>query len=205
MSVTAREEWTATYERSWRQFYRTENMVNAIKRCKTKAGRTNLLRNYVWYRWSFATERTHPMIAGFYRYRDYDDRRPGSPELSYGRYLVQEVFRNLRYLRRLGSEFFRFQQVMFELDLAPLIAEKRCELSGRVRGFGDWLRRTFGTAASREWLNAFWREYARKKWRLLSPHTYHWHLLTVPHSITEAVYAIRCAVRIPRLFKSTQH
>lgn len=203
--LMSRDEWFASYTDAWHQFYSVPNMVAAMRRCKTRRNQMNLLRNYVWYRWAFATERTHPMIAGFYRVRDYHDRRPSAPHLSYGRFVFQEAARHLRYVRRLLVEFFIFQQVMFEVDLSPLIAEKRHELSGTLHGVGDWLSRTFGRTATREWLNAFWVDYGRKRWHLLfNPLKYYWHLAMVPHAITEVVYAIRCGMKIPRLIRTTR-
>ena len=73
-----RREWLDTYLRAWRQFYRVPNMSAAMRRrsephrplqpcCATTSA----------YRWSFATERTHPMIAGFYRFRPLARAAPG--------------------------------------------------------------------------------------------------------------------------------
>ncbi|MEK7584788.1 MAG: radical SAM protein [Patescibacteria group bacterium] len=198
--LMSREEWFGVYQRAWRQFYSRKKMTEAVKRCKTRAGRYGLLRNYAWYRGAFETERAHPMIAGFYRYRDYDDRRPGAAELPFEQYLTQEAWRHIRYVGRLLSEFYRFQQAVFEAEFAPIIAEKRHELSGKIRGVGDWLRRTFGKAMSREWLNDFWVEYGRERWRLLwKPH---WHFRMLPYAFTEAVYTLRTVTRLSRLVKS---
>jgi hypothetical protein len=163
-----------------------------------------MLKNYVWYRWAFATECTHPMIAGFYRVRDYHDRRPRAPRLSYGLFLAQEAARHLRYARRLLAEFFIFQQVVFEAEYAPVLARKRHELSGRIRGIHDWARRTFGGVMTREWLNHFWVDYGRKRWQLLfNPLKYHWHVFMLPHALTEVVYTFRVAFRIQTLIKKT--
>ncbi len=197
----SRAEWFAAYQRAWRQFYRVGHMITALRRALTREARRNLLRNFFWYRWSFATEGTHPMIAGFYRFRDWWDRRPGSPAPRFFR--AREIGRHLRYLGRFLAEFYRFQHVVFETEYAPLIAEKREELTGRLRGLGDWLRRTFGRAVSRQWLNRFWLEYARHRWGLLfNPWAYRWHLYMVPHAVTEVVYTVRFAFLLGRLARA---
>jgi hypothetical protein len=107
-----------------------------------------LLRNYLWYRSSFVVERTHPMIAGFYRFRPYKDRRPSAHPLSHPRFLAQEVWRHLRYARHFVSEFYRFEQVVLET------------------------RRDEST--SRMWLNHFWAQYAGNRWNSRSAPKYRW-------------------------------
>jgi len=155
----------------------------------------------VWYRWSFATENAHPMVAGFYRLRPYSERRPGSAPLSYGRYLAQEVWRHIRYVGRFASEFYRFQHVMWEVDAVPVIEEK-CECwTEHLRGVGDWFRLTFGKKPQRNWLNSFWTEYGHQKWKLLDTDSFHWHLLTVPCAISEIVYTARFIAQILKVTK----
>lgn len=202
--LMTREQWFETYTKAWRQFYRPGNMIAALKRFGTREGRMDLLRNYAWYRWSFATEGTHPMIAGFYRTRDLRDRRPGSAPLSFGRYAVQEVVRHLRYVRRLVGEFYRFQHVVFETEFAPMLEEKRAQISGRIHGMGDWARLTFGRAVTRQWVNQFWIDYARNRWHLLvNPLAYRWHLMMLPYIVTEVVYTLRFLKFLPRLVRTT--
>ncbi|MDO8559622.1 MAG: radical SAM protein [bacterium] len=197
-------EWYATYLRAWRQFYRAANIVAALKRFPDRQTRLQMLRNYAWYRWSFATERAHPMISGFYRFRDLQDRRPGTAVLSISRYLLQEGWRHLRYVGRFFAEFYRFQHIVLETEFAPLLAEKRDEMTGRLRGVRDWVRRTFGRIMTRQWLNNFWVSYARNRWRLLlDPRTYHWHLRMPPYALAEVVYTLRFAWLLKRLVKLT--
>jgi len=173
-----RAEWFEAYLQAWRQFYSVPNMIRAIERHPGRGNRMTLLRNYLWYRSSFVVERTHPMIAGFYRFRPYNDRRPSARPLSYPRYLAQEAWRHLRYAGHFVSEFYRFQQVVFETcpDESP----------------------------SRMWLNHFWTRYARNRWNLLvNPLKYHWHFRMVPHALAEVVYSVRFAAMLPRLIKVT--
>ncbi len=197
-------QWMATYQSAWRRFYRVSHMIGALKRCKTRDARMNLLRNFIWYRWSFATEGTHPMIAGFYRFRDYADRRPGSKPLSYPLHLLRETWRHVRYVGRFFAEFYRFQHVFFEIECAPVIAENQERLSEHLRGVADWARRTFGKTMTRQWLNRFWLDYARQRWHLLfNPWTYRWHLYMIPHALTEVIYTLRFARRLKNMVKAT--
>lgn len=198
--LMTREEWYASYFAAWRQFYSVENMVTALRRLRGTA-RSNMLMNYAWYHWAFAVEGTHPMIAGFYRFRDLHDRRSGAPALSFPRYLAEEVARHADYLGHFAAEFFRFQHVVFEIEHGQALRDRRDEFSGRLRGIGDWFRLTFAQRPSRQWLNNFWRAYGRKRWKLfVAPH---WHLLMVPHAISEAVYGVRFIVMLPRLVRMT--
>ncbi len=198
--LMSREEWYASYLAAWHQFYSVGNMVAALRRLRGTA-RTNMLMNYVWYRWAFAVEGTHPMIAGIYRYRDWHDRRPNAAPLSFPRYLVEEVARHFAYIGHLTAEFFRFQHVVFEIEYGQAMRDRRDEFSGRLHGISDWFRLTFARRPSRQWLNNFWQAYGRKRWKLLvSPH---WHLLMVPHAVSEAVYSVRFITLLPRLIKMT--
>lgn len=196
------KKWQESYQSAWHQFYSIPNMVRALKRCASRDARMDLLRNYVWYRWSFATEKAHPMVAGFYRLRPYGERRPGSAPLPYSRYLLQEVWRHIRYVGRFASEFYRFQHVMWEVEGAPALAEKRECWTEHLRGVGDWFRLTFGRKPHRRWLNSFWIEYARKRWELVfNPLKYGWHLLMVPCAISEMVYTFRFITQLLRVTK----
>jgi hypothetical protein len=198
------EQWFSSFTSAWRQFYRMENMVKALKRFKKSEDRQYLLRNYVWYRWSFATEKIHPMIAGFYRFRDFHDRRPGAKPTTYVRHLIQEMGRHIRYVTRFLAEFYRFQHVVLESEYAFLVEKKREEFRGKLGGFRDWIRKSFGRVMTREWLNRFWIAYAGKKWKLLvSPWTYRWHVYMLPYAMTEVVYTLRFAMQCRRLVKAT--
>ncbi len=197
-------QWFSSYVGAWRQFYRVGNMVKALKRLKKREDRQYLLRNYVWYRWSFATEKMHPMIAGFYRLRDYHDRRPGTKQITYGSHVLGEILRHVRYMARFLAEFYRFQHVVLESEYAFLVARKRKEFREQLGGFRDWTRKSFGRVMTRAWLNRFWIAYAGKKWHLLvNPWTYRWHVYMLPYALTEVVYTLRFAMQFRRLVKTT--
>jgi hypothetical protein len=200
-----RAEWFATYRKAWRRFYRVSNMIEALKRCRLAEVRRTLLRGFIWYRWSFAAERVHPMISGFYRFRDRRDRRPGAAPVSRLGFAWQEVKRHVRYLGCFFAEFYRFQHVVFETRYAPMIADRREEWADRIHGARDWFHRTFGRAVTRRWLNRFWIDYARLRWRLLfDPTAIRWHLRMAPHALTEVIYTLRFALEFKDLMKSAK-
>ncbi|MDD5110049.1 MAG: radical SAM protein [Patescibacteria group bacterium] len=196
-------EWQSAYLSAWRQFYCVKHMVAALKRHSSRRLRLTLLFHHLWNRWSVFTERTHPMIAGFYRIRSYRDRRPGATPLPFWRFVLQEVWRHLRYVGRGFAEFYRFQQVALEGDCFKTSAERQAELAGQLRGIRDWFHRTFGRGMTRRWLNNFWLAYGRNRWRLLfDPRTYYrWHLKIPPYAIAELVYTIRFGLMLVRLRK----
>jgi len=176
-------------------------MVRALKRFPRRELRLSLLRNYVWYRWASQAEKTHPMIAGFHRYRDWADRRSGAPYLSFAQHLLKQWGRRFRYFGCFLRELFIFQYVVFEVECAPALAEHKQQLAERAQTVADWFRLTFGRHVSRRWLNNFWISYGRRRWQLL------WnplpHLQMVPYAISEIVYTIRFASMVPALVKQT--
>lgn len=171
-----RAEWLATYAAAWRQFYTVPIMAAALKRFPTWKARRALLKAFLWYRWSVMVERAHPMVSGFLRVRPYAERRPGAPYLPYWKYAFQEVWRHLRYLGCSLVEFYKFQQVIFEVSDGGM---------------------------TRRWLNRFWRDYAGKRWKLLNPfQTAWWHIKMLPHAAAEVVYTLRFASLLARIVRS---
>jgi hypothetical protein len=200
--LMSQEEWLNIYQEAWRKFYSASNMITALKRCRSGNDRLGLLANMVWYRWAFTTERTHPMIAGFYKVRRYRQRRPGASPLSYPRFLIQEVWRHLRYAGCFLAEAYNLQYVVYETEFASYLAERNDEFTGRLHGLGDWARRTFGRVMTRRWLNRFWINYGRQRWQLLlNPLKYIWHLRMIPYATTELVYLLRFIRMLLRLTK----
>jgi radical SAM superfamily enzyme YgiQ (UPF0313 family) len=192
--VMTREEWLAAYQDAWRRFYKPANMIAALKRFSNREDRRRLRSKLLWYRWGIRAERTHPMTAGLYRIRSYQERRPGSPPLSYSKFLFLEMWRHMRYVGLFLAEFFVFQHVVFEMELGPGIAKRKDKMTDRVRGVWDWLRRTFGKTPSRRWLNNFWVRYGSNKWWLLAPWCWWRHLIALPFAFSEVVYSIRFVI-----------
>lgn len=196
----SRQTCEATFQAAWRRFYRVPNMIKVRQRFTDRSIRWGLLLVHIWYWWSIKVEHSHPMLSGFYRFRSYRDRRPGAPALPFWRYLIQEVWRHIRYIGYALAAFYVFQQV--ELETEYYLTEKKAFVTSRLRGVRDWLLRTFGHHMSRRWLNDFWLRYARNRWRLLNPvvGTW-WHIKMLPFAITEIVYTIRFALMLKHIVK----
>ncbi len=72
------EEWTQAYEEAWKAFYSKENLSKILSRWSHNPRvYWNLVFLHMWYKNAALIERTHPMIAGFFRLKDRRARRPG--------------------------------------------------------------------------------------------------------------------------------
>jgi radical SAM superfamily enzyme YgiQ (UPF0313 family) len=72
------EEWTQAYRNAWQAFYSKENLTKILTRWgHNPAAYWNLLFVYLWYKNAALIEHQHPMIAGFFRLKDRQSRRPG--------------------------------------------------------------------------------------------------------------------------------
>ncbi len=192
------EQWTRAYQLAVRTFYGTENMIETLTRYKDATRRWRLVKAFLWYRWAYVVEKSHPMIAGLYRHRPFSERRPGYSHNSRLRHLAGEAWRHLRYFGILLREYYVFQHVILESEfrvthdqMSDRLGRGMKDLSGRVRTANDWMHRTFRSPMRRDWLNDFWIRYASLKWRLLNPLCAWWHLKVVPFAISECVYALR--------------
>ncbi|HEY6561757.1 MAG TPA: radical SAM protein [Polyangiaceae bacterium] len=132
-----REQWENAYVDAWRRFYTKEHMIAALKRFKTAERRKLLLSYLFWARWSFAAERVHHMIAGFYRTRSYDDRKQDAPALSRLRYFREECARVTKYVPLLISELNCFRQVIFAVEYAPRLADTRKAAEDRLQSIAS--------------------------------------------------------------------
>ena len=141
------------------------------------------------------------MMDGLLRHKHYASRRISAPPLSRMEHMLHEIWRLVRYTGLGFREFLLLQQVYFashssglsggEVPWEQQFRRWRMEVR-RSRWFG----RTFGRAAHREWLNAFWKRYARLEWKLLLPHRWVWHLKAFSCAATEVVYAIRFSTAV---------
>ena len=190
-----RAEWLDTYHRAWKQIYSAGNMAMMLQRHHNRHTRLCLMKNYIWYRWAAFTECSHPMVAGLYRLRPWTDRRPNADPISLGQHVGSEILRHLRYVGCFLKEFYVFQHVFYEVEVVPYLTERQQYLTGELRGFGDWVARTFWQPMNRRWLNSFWIKYGRQKWNLLQlwhpRRSWRWHLSMLPYAISEAVYTWR--------------
>lgn len=197
------KECEAVYQKAWRQFYSVPKMIEARKRFSNRSARWGLLLVHLWYWWATRVENTHPMIAGFYRFRPPWDKRPGTPTLALWKYTLQEAWRHMRYFGFGIAAFYVFQHSELETEFA--LSNKKSTLTGRLRSVGDWTHRTFGQATHRGWLNEFWVRYARNRWQLLNPlRGTWWHLNMLPYAVTEIVYSLRFAYRFRYIVRSVR-
>ncbi len=72
------DEWFALYRECWRTFYSFENMRAILSRVAPK-NYWEVFRNFIWTKNSAEIEGEHPMITGFWRFKDRLSRRPGWP------------------------------------------------------------------------------------------------------------------------------
>ncbi|MEK7067579.1 MAG: radical SAM protein, partial [Patescibacteria group bacterium] len=189
-----RAEWLDTYCRAWKQIYSVRNMVRMLRRHSNRHTRRCLIKNYIWYRWAVFTEKSHPMVAGLYRWRSWNERRPNAAPIPLTQYIASEIWRHLCYLGCFLKEFYIFQHVFYEVEVVPYLTERQAYLTGELRGASDWLARTFWQPMNRRWLNSFWIQYGRQKWNLLKLwrwRSWLWHLSMLPYAVTETVYTSR--------------
>jgi len=198
------------FQVAWTQFYTKHQMVEVLKRTLPQEY-FGTFRKLLWYVWSAVAEKTHPMIAGAYRIRNFKNRRPSALAISYARHALNEVKRHLYYLGWFLRIMYLFQGVYFETRWLPKLAKRYKDLGdwreaftkhqATIQEFGriwnerfaksHWFSRTFGRAAHRKWLDDFWKAYASRKWRLLLPYEWPWHVRAVPHAVTDVVYFVR--------------
>ncbi len=194
--LMSRKQWQEAYNRAWRQFYTPRQMTAALRRI-SKNDYWGMFRNFLWYRWSAVVEGVHPMMAGFLRRKHYASRQPSVARMSRTEHILREIWRFVRYIALGVREFFLLQQVYFASCSVGLAGDGEDPWEVRFRRWrmevrrSRWFGRTFGRAAHREWLNAFWKRYARLEWKLLLPHRWVWHVKAFSCATTEVVYAIR--------------
>jgi radical SAM superfamily enzyme YgiQ (UPF0313 family) len=195
-AVMSRKEWQDAYNLAWRQFYTPRQMASALGRI-SKSQYWGFFRNLLWYRWSALVEGVHPMMAGFIRHKHYASRRPSARQMSRTEHVLRQGRRFLRYVALGFREFLVLQQVYFASRCTGFTEDGEAPSEVRFKRWraqvrrSRWFGRTFGRAAHREWLNAFWQRYARLEWRLLLPQGWIWHLKAFSCATTEVVYAIR--------------
>ncbi|MDK2972519.1 MAG: hypothetical protein PWP23_2274 [Candidatus Sumerlaeota bacterium] len=184
-------QWRKAYDSAIQTFYSVRNMIRVLSDYADPAQRWRLIKGFMWCRWAYLTERSHPMIAGFYRYCPYRERRRGTAPLSPLRYAVSEVRRHLRYVGCFLHEFYLFQQVILETEVRLRGADQLAYWQSRPSSVRDWMRRTFTGPMCRAWLNEFWVRYGSHKWRLLSPISIRWHVRMLLYAFSEVVYTVR--------------
>ena len=194
--LMSRKQWQGAYNHAWRQFYTPRQMTAALRRLPRK-DYWGTFRNFLWYRWSAVVEDVHPMMAGFVRHKHYASRQPSAPKMSRTEHFFREIWRFARYVGLGFREFLILQQVYFASCSVGVSGDPEESWEEHFRKWrkevrrSRWFGKTFGRAAHREWLNAFWKHYASLEWKLLLPHRWIWHLKAFSCATAEVVYAIR--------------
>jgi hypothetical protein len=132
--------WTRAYQQAWASFYSFENMKRVLE--KVHPDRYwDVLRNFYWYKSSALNEGAHPMITGFFRFKDRKSRRPSFPLESVPAHFwrrVPEVYRYLRGAVRLTLEFEELwlqtrQRSETEMRVHEELGRMRAELARSLR------------------------------------------------------------------------
>ncbi|MBN1778621.1 MAG: radical SAM protein [Candidatus Buchananbacteria bacterium] len=196
------QEWITAFNQAVKRFYRPENLVRIISRFTTPENRLRIAQKIIWYRWSYFTENSHPMVAGLYRVRSLKNLRPGTT-ISLPKFILSEIYRHCRYLGKGLTEFRIIQraytQAEFEIQCRtnPQLRKQKKPIELTPSGIATWLKRTFTGPMDNIWLNQHWEKYVSKKWGLLNP-CESLHPKTWMHATTEVVYALRFGTRFFR-------
>jgi radical SAM superfamily enzyme YgiQ (UPF0313 family) len=117
-------ELSASYRKAWKDFYSFDYMREVLSRADPKNYR-NILINFIWYKNASFIEGEHPMISGFFRFKDRVDRRPGFAVESRSKHFSRR-FREMRDLAK--SWFF----LVMEMEELWLQTRKRSEAEIRI-------------------------------------------------------------------------
>lgn len=100
------ETWRRLYREAWERFYSLENMRVILQRATPKQY-WDLFWNFLWYKAAALVEGIHPMMAGLWRIKDRQARRPGYPReswLQHWRRRIPELYHYVRQLLALLAE-----------------------------------------------------------------------------------------------------
>ena len=90
--------WTRAYHEAWRTFYSFENMKAILSRAHPNTY-WDILRSFYWHKNSIFNEGAHPMLSGFFRFKDRMSRRAGFPRESWWAHLRRRIPEICKYLR----------------------------------------------------------------------------------------------------------
>jgi len=144
------EEWTQAYEEAWKAFYSKENITRILSRWSHNPRvYWNLVFGIMWYKNASLIERQHPMIAGFFRFKDRQSRRPGfaiDP-------LPIHVWKRTMEVIRLFGAWARFLKEMEEIWLQTRPrSEREMRFVGEVERIQGEIWQTLRIA---EWQKAY--------------------------------------------------
>jgi radical SAM superfamily enzyme YgiQ (UPF0313 family) len=122
-----REEWMRAFKDAWSEFYSVEHMRKSLLR-QNPHTYWGVLKNFIWYRAGMA-EGAHPMVTGFLRLKDRQQRRATFPLESRWVYFRRRV-RDIAHILRAYVEIF---VVMQELWLTTRIRRDEYAFLGDLR------------------------------------------------------------------------
>ncbi len=102
------DEWFALYHECWRTFYSFENMRAILCRVPLE-NYWGVFRNFFWAKNSAEIEGEHPMITGFWRFKDRLTRRPGFPILGRWAHFVGQA-------REKAAQFQQWVRLLLEME-----------------------------------------------------------------------------------------
>jgi radical SAM superfamily enzyme YgiQ (UPF0313 family) len=118
-------EWYAAYRKAWNDFYSFDYMREVLANAHPE-NYWNIFRNFIWYRNSCMIENGHPMIHGFFRLKDREDRRPG--------FLVESRFRHfIRRFHEIRLLVPAWMSLLLEMEELWLQTRKRSEAEVKLR------------------------------------------------------------------------
>jgi radical SAM superfamily enzyme YgiQ (UPF0313 family) len=117
-------ELAAAYRKAWRDFYSFNYMREVLTRAEPK-NYWNIFLNFLYYKNAALIEGEHPMISGFFRFKDRADRRDGVPVES----RLKHFSRRFRELRSLAKSWCL---LILEMEELWLQTRKRSEAEIRL-------------------------------------------------------------------------
>lgn len=101
-----KEEVMEAYNNAWSSFYSLDNMEKILKRVSPENYWQTFMK-FFWYKNSVMVEGGHPMLEGFFRFKDRLQRRPGyqtETPLQYFARRIKDIFRSVKSWFKLIAE-----------------------------------------------------------------------------------------------------
>ncbi len=126
-------ELEAAYLGAWKDFYSFSYMRDVLARANA-VNYWNIFKNFIWYKNSSLIEGGHPMLTGFFRLKDRQDRRYG--------FAVESRLRHYRrQLREIRVLLRGWMSLALEMEEIWLQTRKRSEAEMRLRSEIESLRK----------------------------------------------------------------
>lgn len=149
------EEWFQAYKDAWKTFYSKENITAVLSRWNHNPTMYwNMIWVLLWYKNAALLENEHPMIAGFFRLKDRDTRRPGFAVDSWPVHARKRA-------REIGRLLIAWAKLLKEFEEIWLQSRKRSETEERWLGEIEKIQgEIWQTLRIREWQERYQRARA---------------------------------------------